>query len=61
MIKPISDAKEEAVDDDLPEIFKINVVNAEFDQSEVEISHIDNDNIKMELRELIGNYTTLKT
>lgn len=55
MNSPIKEA------DDLPEIFNIEVVNTEPNNTTVADAHIKDENLRAELHELVNNYTLQKT
>lgn len=58
-IAPIDDPKD-TNDGDVPEIFKIDVINQR-SESDLDVSHISDDNVRARLRELLDDYTPHKT
>lgn len=58
-IKPI-ETVEGTVDDDPSKIFKIDVIDTKLDEAAVDISHINDDNLRTEVRELILTITQFK-
>lgn len=62
IIKPIADSNENNDDNNLPEIFKIDVINEEKPKEpNVDVSYIKNNNHKTILYKLINNYTPKRT
>lgn len=60
-IKSVNGSVKEAGIDDLPEIFSIEVVSTESNNTTVADAHIEDEDLRAELHELVNNYAARKT